>query len=417
MKIPAIRSKIGDRVFYTTSLTFKQVSDHVEKIDDQLHKSKTLSDLIQRSITNNYLSIRDYILNQPQLFFNSLVLAVYNNYPDWTEVKLEYDEHEIYTVGLLEFPADGKIFPVDGQHRVEGIKAALLTNPELESQQIGAIIIGHESTDEGKEKTRRLFTTLNRYAKPVTLNDVIALDEDDTVAIVTRHQIEEYPLFQDKRVVISKQKAIPERNRTAITSIINLYQCNIEIFKQFYFETFNEKATKKRLENYLKFRRNGEEIEAFREYCLGFWNCFCSGFNIVTGYLRIPIEDNPVGVLRNNDTGGNLLFRPVGLLPFVQAVIEIHKRENSTYEDIFRSFNGVDFQLNAIPWKSVLWDDTNGKMIMGSSTVTKLLFLRIYSEEIMTEIEVRKLREDYASRLNLDEEEVDQELERIPTLT
>lgn len=415
MKIPAIRSKIGDRVYYITSLNFKQVADHVEKIDDQLHKTRTLSDLIQRSITKNYLSIKEYILNQPQLFFNSLVLAVYNNYPDWTEVKLSYDDEEIYTVGLLDFPADGKIFPVDGQHRVEGIKAALAANSELENEKIGAIIIGHENTEEGKEKTRRLFTTLNRYAKPVTLDDIIALDEDDTVAIVTRFQIEEYPLFQDERVVISKQKAIPENNGTAITSVINLYQCNIEIFKQFYLETTKEKATKKKLNKYLKFRRTQDEINSFKNYCTEYWDLFVKNFTCISLYLKTHIIEGPSLEFRNSE-GGNLLFRPVGLLPFVQATIEIHRRTGHDFDTIFSAFNDIDFNMDKVPWKSVLWDDNSKKMIMGSSTLTKLLFLKIYNETIMTISEIGKLREGYSSKLNLGSGEIDDQLDLIPTL-
>ena len=54
------------------------------------------------------------------------------------------------------------------------------------------------------EKTRRIFSTLNRYAKPVTTGDIIALDEDDTVAIVTRNLLESFPLFIKDRIASAK---------------------------------------------------------------------------------------------------------------------------------------------------------------------------------------------------------------------
>jgi len=72
MKIPALKAKIGNWDYYVTTLTFKQVETYVSKIDDNLHKSESLKDLIQRSITNNFKSIKEYILNQPEVFFNSL---------------------------------------------------------------------------------------------------------------------------------------------------------------------------------------------------------------------------------------------------------------------------------------------------------------------------------------------------------
>ena len=131
MKIPALKAKIGDWDYYVTTLTFEQVSRFVSKIDEQLHKSESLKDLIQRSITNNYLSIKEYIINQPSVFFNSLVLAVYDEYPKWQEIEFKFDGEETYQMGLLDFPGNHKIFPVDGQHRVEGIKASLKEDPNL----------------------------------------------------------------------------------------------------------------------------------------------------------------------------------------------------------------------------------------------------------------------------------------------
>jgi len=166
MRIPAIRAKIGTWTYYITTLTFQQINDSVSKIDDELHKSESLRDLIQRSITNNYLSIKDYLINQPDLFFNSLVLAAYDDYPNWIEIEVKYDGDETHQIGLLEFPSQHKIFPVDGQHRVEGIKAALREKPDLKLEQVGAIFIGHKNNEKGMQRTRRLFTTLNRYAKP-----------------------------------------------------------------------------------------------------------------------------------------------------------------------------------------------------------------------------------------------------------
>jgi DNA sulfur modification protein DndB len=91
MRIPALRAHIGNWTYYVTTLTFEQVSNVISPIDDELHKSESLRDLIQRSITNNYISIKDYIINQPELFFNSLVLAVYDDYPDWREIEFAYE--------------------------------------------------------------------------------------------------------------------------------------------------------------------------------------------------------------------------------------------------------------------------------------------------------------------------------------
>lgn len=185
IKIPAIQGKIGLATYYTTNLTFKQISELVKKVDSELHTSNSLKEVLQRSLTENYLKIKNYIVEREDRFFNALVLAVYDGEPKWTEIRYEMDGERFFNVGLLELSGQEKIFPVDGQHRVEGIRAALLDCPDLITESIPVMIIGHSTTPQGMERSRRIFSTLNRYAKPVRLGDIIALDEDDAVAIVT----------------------------------------------------------------------------------------------------------------------------------------------------------------------------------------------------------------------------------------
>ena len=398
MKIPALRAKIGDWDYYVTTLTFDQINQFVSKIDEHLHKSESLGDLIQRSITKNFISIKEYIINQPSVFFNSLVLAVYDEYPKWQEIEFKYDETETYQMGLLDFPSQHKIFPVDGQHRVEGIKAALKDNPELKGQRIAAIFIGHKNDEARIQRTRRLFTTLNRYAKPVSLDDIIALDEDDSVAIATRYLLEEYDLFTGKRVINAKQKAIPATNKEAITSIITLYQANLELFKVFYSEKFNKKPTQKVITEYLKFRPSNENIEAFSSFCISYWDAFKTKISFIAEYVNIP--ENSAEAYRNGETGGNLLFRPIGLLPFVKSSLLIFQREGKPFEQIFERFNKINFDISSKPWLNVVWNQIEKKMIMNSNSITQLLLVFIYSDKLLNDKELRKLKEGYASKIS-----------------
>lgn len=420
MKIPALKSKMGDWDYYVTTLTFAQVNTYVSKIDEELYRSESLRDLIQRSITDNFLKIKDYILNQPEFFFNALVLAVYDDYPKWIEIEINFDDLETYQMGLLEFPGNHKIFPVDGQHRVEGIKAALAQNPSLENQKIAAIFIGHKNDDTGKQKTRRLFTTLNRYAKPVTMDDIIALDEDDSVAIVTRTLLETFNLFEGKRITKSKNKAIPDKDKNSITSIITLYQCNSEILKLF---RQLRKSTdpdpirdKKSLTDYLKFRPKESEITLFEDYLKDFWNSFQGNLEEVKIYEKTDENDEPATHFRNKINGGNLLFRPVGLLPFIQAVMEIMKRVETNYDVIFKRFNGMNFTIDELPWRNVLWNPTEKTMIMGNNVLVKLLLMYIYDHSVLLQKELITLKQKYADRIGFEDDNIDNVLANIPLL-
>lgn len=345
------------------------------------------------------------------MFFSSLVLAVYDDYPEWQEIEVKYEEEEYHQIGLLNFPGEHKIFPVDGQHRVEGIKAAVLENPDLENNQISVIFIGHDNII--KEKTRRLFTTLNRYAKPVSLRDIIALDEDDCVAIITRLQLEDFDLFKEARIIDIKNKAIPRSNVDAITSIITLYQANILLAKNLYTKRFNKKPTKKNFnENFLKFRPENEIIEEFKTFINDFWNSFKENLNCIQSY--IAIEQNMASNFRNSNTGGNLLFRPVGLLPFISALINIYERkDNIEFEQIIQEFNTKNFNLNEEPWKNIIWNPIEHKMIMNQAVLTRLLLIYLYDKDILTNHELIKVREGYAAKQNIDEGSVFEILDAI----
>ena len=76
----------------------------------------------------------------------------------------------------------------------------------MASETISVILIGHSTSDIGMKKSRRIFSTLNRYAKPVKLGDIIALDEDDIVAIATRDLLETHILFTGDRMKATNTK-------------------------------------------------------------------------------------------------------------------------------------------------------------------------------------------------------------------
>jgi DNA sulfur modification protein DndB len=417
MKIPAIRAKIGDWTYYVTTLSFEQVNQFVSKVDHELHQSESLNELIQRSITQNYINIKEYIINQRELFFNALVLAVYNDYPNWREIEFKYGEEETYQMGLLEFPGTHKIFPVDGQHRVEGIKAALRENPELATQRIAAIFIGHKNDAEGMRRSRRLFSTLNRYAKPVTMDDIIALDEDDSVAILTRELLESFDLFTQNRVTKSNNKAILDTDKESFTSIITLYQCNKEFLRLYLSRTSNTEVYSTvgnpKILKYLMFRPNEEALNSYINYCIDIWSAFKENFDCIQDFL-ITENEQAAYQFRNKDIGGNLLFRPIGLLPLIQASIEIKKRTGMNFSEIFERLNQMELIISAPPWKNVVWNPNERTMIMTPPVIIKLILLYMFGKNVITATEITALKKKYADKVSSDD--IQNVLDRIPIL-
>lgn len=411
MKIPAIRAHIGDWVYYIATMRFKDVSEYVKRVDNELHKSDLLKQMLQRSITNNYKSIAHYIETQEERFFNALVLAVYDGVPTWHEVRLEYDDgSEFYNLGVLELSGDEKIFPVDGQHRVEGIKKVISESDKYDDEQIPVIFIGHKTDDAGMQRSRRLFSTLNRYAKPVSMRDIIALDEDDIVAIASRELVDTHPLFSKDRLLDSKTKAIPENNDKAFTTIITFYECNLEILWMLLkdIEVLNPDGGKTKgkgkIKEFIRRRPNDEIIHEFEELCAAFWNALIDCFADVYAYVADEPDSRPY----RNRAGGNLLFRPVALLPFVRAAVKVAIQQQKSFDEIFGAFPQELLAIDNVLWRNILWNNDKGTMIVNNQKLTERILLYFWDRSTLTEKEIATMKLDIkANRQLLEMEDVD----------
>ena len=420
-RIPTIKANIGDWVSYTGTLSFGDISKFVSKVDDELHSSSSLNEAIQRGLTSNYLSIKNYILNQEERFFNAIVLAVYDGKPNWIEVELELEGDSYYDLGFLSLSGEEKIFPVDGQHRVEAIKEALAENPNLIDEKISVIFISHKKTNEGMQRSRRLFNALNRYAKPVKMSDIIALDEDDTSAISTRHLLEDsnkVSLFKNDRVIFAQQKAIPDKNKKAITSLITFYQCNNALLKYFYSQVFSQSPqyadfknyfcnNKERAGNFLtfmKFRPSNEVIDNFIRFNEEYWEAFVENIEDIEIYQN-STSSMPANQYRNMDIGGHILFRPIGLLPFVEASLHFKQLKKIGIKETIRTFSNIEFSLNQKPWVNTVWNPQNGKMETSiSKSFIKNMMLYLVDARLLNEKQTESLKKDYASKISYDKD-------------
>ena len=239
-------------------------------------------------------------------------------------------------------------------------------------------------------QTRRMFSTLNRYAKPVSLRDIIALDEDDVVAIASRNLIDSADLFVADRILDSKNKSIPESNEMALTTIITYYECNKELLwlhvKNVDVKGLDEKNIKGRakINEYIRHRPSDEVVSAFTKECKEFWDAIineCSG-------IKNPGER--VGRYRDGN-GGLLFFRPIALFPFAKVAVRIKEHYEKTYAEIIQSIPSQLWWIQSRLWRKIIWDDVAKKMVMGNATQIELMLLYIAAPELLTEKEHNKM--------------------------
>lgn len=199
---------MGDWVYYSCLMTLNEISSRVRYAQD-IHKHAELSEMIQRGLDGiRSVQIAEYLKMQPQRFFNSLVVATYGGSPNWHPLEEVRDSRQlgllddlsqetVESVGFLALTGEEKLFALDGQHRLAGIKRTIKDRVGQDlDDEVSVIFVAHEATPQGLERTRRLFTTLNKTARPVSKGGIIALDEDDVMAICVRRLIEDTDLFQ-----------------------------------------------------------------------------------------------------------------------------------------------------------------------------------------------------------------------------
>lgn len=403
MKLPAIRATIGNWVYYISTLTFANVNDYVKRIDDELHKSKLLSEMLQRSITDNYKSIATYIKTHDDRFFNALILAVYDGDPLWHEVRLEYEGgEEFVNLGVLELTGEEKIFPIDGQHRVEGIKKVLSETMDYKNEQIPVVFIGHKKDEAGMRRARQLFSTLNRYAKPVSMRDIIALDEDDAIAIVSRELIDEHRLFAHNRILDIKNKAIPDSNTSAFTTIISFYECNKELLSNFLKQKKKINTNTPKLSDYTRIRPCDSEIEEFKEICFDFWDSMIEALDSIRDIADNP--DHDVSAYRNND-GGLIVFRPIALVPFVRAVTKVKNDKHITYAQAIKLIPPQILDLSHPVWKWIMWNPDKKTMIMGHKPLIELILIYFMDRSLLSDKNKSKMLSELKSYNQLPDEQ------------
>lgn len=418
--IPAIRGTIGKLTYYTATFTFKQIADRVKPANEELHTSKPLREHLQRALTDNHKSITEYILTQKEHFFNALVLAVYDGDPTWNELEFEFNDIRYHSMGFLHLTGKERIFPVDGQHRVEGIKSALIENPKLQDETISVIFIGHHDTREGKEKTRRIFSTLNRYAKPVSPGDIIALDEDDVVAISTRELLENCPLFMNDNVNMDKKnsKGLADNDEKSFASLIILYETNKIIYTYYKsnYDHLGKIYNSKKIEELLKYRPQQQEIDDFYSYLLNFWDIFIEKIPGVKHYVDICNDKKAASAYRNKDNGGLLYFRSIGLPRLIKAIFETQLRLGLKLEEVIECFSQVEMCISKEPWINIMWDIKTQTMVMKYKSIIFHMLIFLIKKELLTPKEYDTLIKNFALANDYEINEANQKLVNIHSI-
>ncbi len=373
--IPALQGEFGSYEYWVTTM---HVADLVEKVtiprDLPGWESLSLDEKYQRDIDVNRVrkEIAPYFANEEHRFSNALVLAVMNS------EEMEFESlssvssgtgkmSKLYrlaanNIGFLTFSGQETFVPLDGQHRSEAFKYALTgrdyqgkeiqgikPNPNLGKDEVTVILLRYDL-----DAARAIFTNINKYAKPISKNGRLIVDDEDAVAVVSRSFIDGDTLIP-ARLVNIKSNTLTKKTGE-FTTLPTIYEANKEIAKYYCsIQGGVEKA-------------NEEQREVMEEDVLRVWDLLLSGIDV---FVEALFDKSVKGDDTRRDIREKyLLGKPIGQWALVKGFLEaIGRLRNVTDEEVCERLNDLDWRIEAQIWQGVLTEHGNTRRVLAGKSV------------------------------------------------
>ncbi len=200
----AIKGKFGDTEYFVLAMKAKQLVEKARIPSEGLEwKDMSLEEREQRDINYNRIKkqIVPYLQKDKSRFFGAIILTAQNfkttNFEPLNKFAAKLPklyEEEAHQMGFLTLKGNEVLMPLDGQHRLKAIQFAIEGQDEksrkiekgpdvsLANEDVTIILIPYEKT-----KARKIFTKVNRYAKPTSKGQNLVTDDEDIIAILARY--------------------------------------------------------------------------------------------------------------------------------------------------------------------------------------------------------------------------------------
>ena len=399
---PAVKLRMGAWDYFVVKMSMRELAENV-KFAHEIYNDFTLDEAIQRALNEGRVKteIVTYLKRQPNRFFASIVIAAWKGDPKFYAIEIADDpQFEIFrddnrlnnSFGVLRFDGTQEYYALDGQHRLAAMRALLDRNnpasegaPEgIANDELSVIVVvptGSESDTEFLRRYRRLFSNLNRYAKPMDQTTNIVLDEDDAFAILTRRLITEHQFFKapGRQRDSARIKTKPGKGLSSgdpyFTSLETLYGMNETLLRSRVRqnEGWGSPDAPDRLEDFKRFRPEEEVLDSLYDELVLYWD----------GLLReIPeLSEDPL-TMRNHaadmdeedGTSDSLLFWPIGqdmLADLARHLLDTRQDDprmptEESVKAALRGLGSAPWELHLPPWRFFLL--TQRPEVSGRST-------------------------------------------------
>lgn len=380
--IPVLEGQFGNVTYYMATMKAGEVINTL-KVPKEIEgwDDISLEDQYQREINYNRVvqHIAPYLVNNQNRFFSSLVVAIYKGEkPEFTALSdlIPLDDKNIRPykaparrVGFLTFDGSNTLIPLDGQHRLAALRAAITgkdhkqndipntvfrSRQELSEEDVSVIFVEFES-----EQARSIFNAINRYAKPTTKAVNLITSDTDICAMIARENIAK--LIKNSRIINWKSSTIPDSKHFFIT-LTTIYDAVRYICTH---TTDIDNALPPSTDEL----PDSATQHVYRESSVSVFKSLFKGVDVFKDCVEDPSETGDevrIGLRRDE---GNLLMKPMAQLILIQAYVRVLYSSQKNQEDILKKINAIDWSKTNPLWENVIMEPDQSTIKSGKSVI------------------------------------------------
>ena len=402
--VAAMKARLGDTEYYILSMKAQELVNIV-KIPKELKEWEDLKleERYQRDI--NYTRVRTqiapYLANDESRFFGAIIVAAMNF--DQTgdafeplasvltkNLPAKY-RSDAEAMGFLTLRGGEVLVPLDGQHRLKAIEFAVTGRDEkgreiadispctdLAQEDVTVVLVPYVA-----EKARRIFTRVNRYARPTTAGQNYITDDDDIIAVLSRQIVNDHI---GGRLAKYHSNTLTTKD-PEFTTLAIVYNCNDFVIEN----TFpGGKVDKTKLPDQSK-------QTLFRDKVSEVWGVLLEQIDVFVDALSDQEETGDAK--RKEIRSKNLLGKPVAQECLVRAYVKLTGTPtNMASKDACQKLNALPWDIteeNVKVWQNVLWSGgVDGKIVTKKRVLASDLLFYLAGGN-MTDQEKDQLLMDY----------------------
>jgi len=357
--IPAIMARLGNTEYFESTMKVRDLVQAVRPPKEMdTWANLGIEERMQRDpdIKRIKSQLVPYLVRNQDRFFGSIIVLVYKG-------KLEFEtlsdlaknvpaayKHIAQQIGFLTIDG-GTLIVLDGQHRLLALRMVQQGDAEgpfaseLPDDEVCVIFITHESD----VKTRRIFNTVNRYAKQTSRGDNIITSEDDGYAIVSRRLLRDgAPLgarmygkgVKAEDLVEWKNNTLTARS-TRLTTIGVVY------------ETVKLVLAMKGIHKLDPQERPDEDaLEQYTEFAYEMWEVLLEG---IAPYAESIKDPSKIPGLRKDEATTSLLFKPAAQIALIDGILRaVELGKLSLSDAVERAGRIPDWSMSTDVWRDII---------------------------------------------------------------